>query len=58
MNQLVNNFHLQSGFIGGAGFTLAQIVPQNNNDVLRLAIVVVTAVVQIIHLLKKNKKES
>jgi hypothetical protein len=58
MNQLVNNFHLQSAGIGGAGFTLAQIVPGNSTDLVHLGILIVTSIVQIIHLLKKNKKES
>jgi hypothetical protein len=55
---LLNNFHLQSASIGAAGFTLAQVTPGNPADLLHLAIVAITAVIQIIHLLKKNKNQN
>lgn len=55
---LFNNFHLQSIGIGAGGFTLAQITPGQPSDLIHLVIVAVTAVIQIIHLFKKNKNQS
>ena len=55
---LFNNFHLQSIGIGAGGLTLAQITPGQPADFLHLAIVAVTAIIQIIHLFKKNKNQN
>jgi len=54
----VNNFfHLKNIAIGAGGFTLLGVVPGNSNDLVHVAIAVITGVIQIIHLIRSNKKK-
>ena len=54
---LLNNFHVQSIGIAGVGSTLLGVVPGTPTDFIHAAIAVVTGIVQIIHLVKRNKKQ-
>lgn len=54
---LLNSFHAKSVGIGLGGLTLLGITPGTPTDLVHVAIAVVTGIVQIVHLIKANKKQ-
>jgi len=54
---LFNNFHAQSIGIGALGTTLLGVVPGQSEDLVHVGIAVITGIIQIIHLLKNNKRK-